>query len=119
LEITLQLILLFSASGENPCVTNACGGIIKSTTCQIQSPGFPRGFDEALNCYWLIHAPKLSHKLSFHFLDLDLNASDSLCGDNNVTVYDGPNVKAPVILETLCDFERNQLKGKLLNSTGI
>ena len=82
----------FAASEGENCVTNACGGTIETTSCQIQSPGFPNSFESSLNCSWIIKAPHPSQRISFRFIELDLDADNSLCLHNNVTIYDGNNV---------------------------
>lgn len=110
---------VFTFTGDQQqCVFNQCGGIIENVgNCSLQSPGYPLGHQENLNCTWTIQAPE-GGKILFHFEEIMLNALSSKCSQNNVTLYDG-NDKTKIIYEPLCDMDLNNLDGKKpFESTG-
>uniref|UniRef100_H2Z662 CUB domain-containing protein n=1 Tax=Ciona savignyi TaxID=51511 RepID=H2Z662_CIOSA len=94
------------------CIMNSCGGEISDkVNCEIQSPGYPSGYADNLNCTWVIRAPSGVGKVVFTFMEADFNRKmDGKCSMNNVTVYDGANIKSKVIYEPNCDTRDNRLK---------
>ncbi|XP_026689523.2 neuropilin-1-like isoform X2 [Ciona intestinalis] len=107
------------AEGNQRCIMNSCGAEITDTSCMIQSPGYPSGYAGNLNCTWTIRAPQGVGNVVFTFTEADFKRKvDGRCSLNNVTLYDGSNIKAPVLHEPSCHTEDNRLKTTVIRSTG-
>ncbi|XP_034938584.1 cubilin [Chelonus insularis] len=66
---------------------------LKNTTFYINSPGFPNGYDENLDCRWTFSSPPGTH-LVLWFITLDIEESES-CIMDYVEVYSGHAVSSP------------------------
>lgn len=59
-----------------PCLSAACGGVIRNaTTGRIISPGFPGNYSNNLTCHWLLEAPQ-GQRLHLHFEKVSLAEDD-------------------------------------------
>ncbi len=66
-----------------------CGRSLVATnaTQLITSPGYPAGYDNALNCSWSISAAP-GYKIWFQFRHLEVEFTDE-CRYDHVAIYDG------------------------------
>ncbi|KAF4529657.1 hypothetical protein B566_EDAN017693, partial [Ephemera danica] len=68
-----------------------CGGIFTNITMEtivnFASPGYPRGYDQNLNCEWIFEAP-LTYHMAFWFNTMNLESTED-CLFDYVTIYSG------------------------------
>ncbi|KAF4527382.1 hypothetical protein B566_EDAN015951 [Ephemera danica] len=68
-----------------------CGGIFTNfsmeTMVNFTSPGYPRGYDQNLNCEWIFEAPPTYH-IAFWFNTMNLESTED-CLFDYVTIYSG------------------------------
>ncbi|XP_056401089.1 embryonic protein UVS.2-like [Hyla sarda] len=80
-------------------LTDVCSTLLNTPSGTFSSPNYPFNFPNNIRCVWLIRIQNGQISLTFN----DINIPDSIaCISGYITIYDGPSINSPPILQKLC-----------------
>ncbi|XP_078540496.1 embryonic protein UVS.2-like isoform X2 [Lissotriton helveticus] len=86
---------------------NLCSTLFTDPSGTLMSPNNPSSYPNHVNCVYLIQVPSDCDKIILLFDAFDLQSSPN-CISNYLTIYDGNNKTAPVLLSKACGTRQLQ-----------